>query len=172
MAPTAPNVLEQTRLQEEKINTAYAPSTLRSSMSAPTTPIAPQYKGTTPQRSSMRTISASDFVGMGWPPAPSHNTLETDHDPFAVPIPSPVAFRTRLNSQGRLPVTVQDSQVKDIQAYVEDSDSENGSIVGHTASPRSTSHVTIGSPKDECEGERKGKGKGMVEDEGESKSTR
>ena len=141
-------------------------------MSAPTTPIAPQYKGTTPQRSSMRTISASDFVGMGGPPAPPHNAPETDHDPFAVPIPSPTAFRTRFNSQGRLPVTFQDSQVKDIQASVEDSDRENGSTLGDTALPRSTSHVTIGSLKEDSEGERKGKGKGMVEDEGENKSTR
>ena len=141
-------------------------------MSAPTTPIAPQYKGTTPQRSSMRTISASDFVGMGGPSAPPHNTLETDNDPFAVPIPSPIAFRTRFNSQGRLPLTFQDSQVKDIQAYVEDSDSENGSTLGHTASLRSTSHVTIGTLKEEFEGERKGKGKGIVEDEEENKSVR
>lgn len=73
MAPTAPNIHEQPRLREEKINRAYAPSVPTSSMSAPTTPTAPQYRDITPRRSGMRTISPSDFVGMGRLPAPPPN---------------------------------------------------------------------------------------------------
>ncbi len=172
MAPTAPNTLEQPRLGEEKTNRIYAPSITTSSMSAPTTPIPPQYKDTTPRRSGMRTISASDFFGMGRPPAPPPNTPETDDDTFAVSIPSPTAFRTQFNNQERLRLTFQDSQVKDMQAYVEDSDSENGSTLEDSHLSRSTSHVTTGSQKEESKGERKDEGKGKVGDEGENKRAR
>ena len=166
MAPTAPNIHEQPRLREEKINRAYAPSVPTSSMSAPTTPTAPQYIDITPRRSGMRTISASDFVGMGRPPAPPPNTPQTDDDPFAVSIPSPTASSTRFNTQERHPLTFQDSQVKDMQAYVEDGDSENGSTLGDFGLSRSTSHVTIGSQKEDSGGERKEEGKRKVRDEG------
>ena len=172
MALTAPNILEQPRLGDEKLDETYAPSVPKSSMSAPTTPRAPQHRDITSRRSGMRTISASDFIGMGRPPAPPPNTPETDNDPFSVSIPSPTASRTRFNTQEGPRLTFQDSQVMDMQAYVEDSDSENGSTLGDFDSSRSTPHVTIGSQKEESEGERKDEGKGKVRDEGENKRAR
>ena len=60
----------------------------------------------------------------------------------------------------------------DMQAYVEDSDSENGSTLGNFGLSRFTPHVTIGSQKEESEGERKDEGKGKVRDEGENKRAR
>ena len=159
MEPTAPNIHEQPRLGEEKTSEAYAPSVPTSSISAPT-PTAPQYKGTTPRRSGMRTISASEFFVMGRPPAPSNNTPETDDDPFALSISSSNASRTQFNTQERPRLTFQDSQVEDMQAYVEDNDSENGSTLGDLTSSRSTSSDTIGSQKEESGEERKDEGKG------------
>lgn len=59
-----------------------------------------------------------------------------------------------------------------MQAYVEDSDSENGSTLGDFGLSRSTSHVTIGSQKEDSKGERKDEWKGKVGDEGGNKRTR
>ena len=172
MASTATNIFEQPRLGREEINGTYAPRVPTSSMSAPTTPTAPQYKDTTSRRSGMRTISASEFYSMGRPPAPPPNTPETDDDPFTVSIPSPTASRTRSNTQERPRLTFQDSQVKDMQAYVEDSDSENESTLGDFRLSRSTSHVTTSGQKEEFEGERKVEGKGKVGDAWENKRAR
>ena len=52
---------------------------------------------------------------------------------------------------------------------MEDSDSENGSTLGDFASPRSTSHDTIGSQKEESGEGRKYEGKGELASEGENK---
>ena len=168
MVPTAPNIHEQPRLGEEQTNEAYAPSVPTCSMSAQT-PTAPQYKGTTRLRSGMRTISASDSFVMGRPPAPPINTPETDDDPFALSISSPNASNAQFNTRERPRLTFRDSQVEDMQAYVEDSDSENGSTLGSFASPRSISHATIGSQQEGSGEERKDEGKGMVGSEGVNK---
>ena len=172
MAPNTPNVLGQPRVREETTKTAYVPNAPTSSISAPTTPIGPQYRDMTARRSGMRTISAHDFVGMGGPPAPQHNTRKTDEDSFAQPISLPNASGTQFNTQERPRLTFRDSQVEDMQAYVEDSDSENGSTLGNLASPRSISHDTIGSQKEDSGEVRKDEGKGKVGSDGENKRAR
>ena len=55
---------------------------------------------------------------------------------------------------------------------MEDSDSENGSTLGDFDFTRSTSHVTIGSQKEDSGGERKEEGKRKVRDEGLNKRAR
>lgn len=109
---------------------------------------------------------------MGRAAAPPHNTLETNDDTLALSIPSPISSKTQLNTQAKPLLTFQDSQVKDLQAYVEDSDGDNGSTLGNLCFSGLPSHVTTGGPKEGSGGEPKDEGNEQVGDEGENKLAR
>ena len=164
--------LQQALLGEDKISTNPAPSTPTFSVSAPTTSTVPQYQYTTPCRSGMRTISASDFVGMGMPAAPPPSTPETNDDPFGASIHSPLSPRTRFNTQGRPLLTFPASQVKDLQAYLENSDSDNRSTLVNLCFSGLPSHVTTGGLKEEYGGDPKAGENEQVGGEGENKLAR
>ena len=172
MAPSASNTLEQSHLGEDKTSTSPALSTSTSLVSAPTTSTVPQYQYTTPCRSGMRTISASDFVDMGRLAAPPPNTPETNDDPFVASIRSPPSPRTRFNNQGRPLLTFPASQVKDLQAYLENSDSDNRSTLVNLFFSGLPSHVTTGGLKEEHGGDPKAGENEQVGDEGENKLAR
>ena len=79
---------------------------------------------------------------------------------------------TRFNTRGRLLLIFQDSQAKDLQAYVEVSHSDNNSILRNLRFSGLPSDVTTGGAKEESRGEPKDEGKEQVGDEGENKLAR
>ena len=103
----------------------------------------------------MRTISASDFADMGTLAAPLPNTPETNDDPFMASLRSPLSPRTRFNTQGSPLLTFPASQAKDLQTYLENSDSDNRSTLVNLCFSELPSHVTTGGLKEQYGGDSK-----------------